>query len=280
MPFVNNFIQILLIGIGMHFWQGCQVQQQAAAVNSMDVHVNSLGQFETNEPAKYLLRPFDSTYGGDFLLYDELQKYVIKGINKTGLVPTSNIDSANYIFYFDFGTSDPEKYEYEISEGVYNKIGTAKLSSKTDIYLNYYPGYTIMKTQRLNHSTTATYRTETRHGHINIYTHYFILSCFDREKMKSDFNTSVVWKMKADSQVRSKDIRIVMPYVIAGSHTLFGKNTGKAVTRQVYLSPEFYPEIFSNALAREETDMLLSDEEINIRKAIDNFQGKACPSAR
>jgi hypothetical protein len=269
---------ILQVIIPLLISNGCHIQQPASAVKSIELNLSSLGQLDVKQQSKYLLRPFDSTYGGDYLLYNELQEYVIRGINQMGLIPTSNIDSAAYIFYFDFGVSAPEKYEFEITEGVYNKIGTAEFYGTTDIYLNYYPGYTFLKRQNLNHSTTATFRTETRRSHINLFTHYIILSCFDRNKMATDFNTSVIWKMKADAQVSNNDLRVVIPYLVAGSHSLFGKNTGKSISRQVYLNPEFYPSILGSPVSLRDPLTLISDDELKITNAKSALKGKGLPT--
>jgi hypothetical protein len=263
----------------------CQVHQPTAKVSTIKVNISSIGEEIPSSQLKYVLRPFDSTYCGDYLLFRELQDYVIRGINRLGLTQTNAIDSADYVFFFDYGISDPEKYAFEITEGIYTRIGKINVDSRSSTEFNYYPGYTTVKTALIKESTTSTYSSVTRHGHVKVYTHYILLSCFDRRKMNSDFNTSILWKMKADAETTSNDTRIVLPYLIAGSHTLFGKNTGKLISRDVYLKPDFYPEIFGYAATTKKVtpeEVELSDDELKIKKAAsaDTNKGNRLQSIR
>lgn len=256
----------------------CKVQQPVDKAETLRVNISSLGEEIQSSRLKYVLRPFDSTYCGDYLMFRELQDYVIRGINRLGLRQTTDIDSADYVFFFDYGISDPERYEYEITNGIYTSIGQISADSRSSTKFNYYPGYTTVKNAIIYGSTTTSFSSYTQHSHVKVYTHYILLSCFDRLKMNSDFNTSILWKMKADAETSNNDMRIVIPYLIAGSHTLFGKNTGKLISRDVYLKSDFYPEIFSypfntNKVTDEKVE--ISDEELKIKKAAskENIKG-------
>jgi hypothetical protein len=107
----------------------CSASRNLENGNNTNIQIDSYGQ-ESIGDKKYILFPYDSVINSNYLLYTELSGYVDKTLSIKGYTKVGTIDSASYIIFLKYGTSDPKNFEQEIYIPIYGQTGIASSNTR------------------------------------------------------------------------------------------------------------------------------------------------------
>lgn len=189
--------------------------------------VDSYGNEKEDIQKTVIILPYDSTMLENYLQYEQFARYVTKEISTKNYQVVGQIDSANLVIFIKYGTSDKELFERDVYLPIYGQTGNAVYTTFTNKDLRFYPGAIIQnslsqtfRNPEYGISGSAPYKTSEY-----FYSHYLIISAFNKLTMATDFKRSLKWKVISKIETQDRDIRRQFPYLVISAGQFMGKDS-------------------------------------------------------
>lgn len=207
------------------------VASSCATTKTFLVQIDSIGNNAYHEEKTYIFVPTEKDVKADDLRFIEYTGYIEKVLSKKGYTKVDSAQDANIIVYVMYGVGDPQQHQYAYSVPVYGQIGVVPHppasghgpgpgnppeSFHKAPFGHFSPVYGIIG------STT----------HYESYVTYFRyckIEAFDLKLLKENDVEKQLWSTVITSTGASDDLRLMMPYMIAGAQDYIATDTGKKV---------------------------------------------------
>jgi len=181
------------------------------------VDVNSLGNDKGIEKT-YIILP-STNVADNKLMFNEVKGYIVKMLSSKGYKLVDDYKIANLVLLVNYGIGEPQRITSTYSMPIFGQTGVS--SSTTIGSSTYYrPSYGI---------TGSTTSTSTR---IEYRRHLDIIA-FDNQAFINNNKEVQLWHTSAVSSGSSKDLREVIPFMVAAIKGYVGTDTRKIIETRI-----------------------------------------------
>lgn len=271
----NRFIQFSFL-LGFLLIQSCRNQEVVYSAKQKTspkpdptilTFIDSYGDENRLSGKRYFLLPYDSIDLGNYLQYELFESYVKKELSQRNYQRVSQFDSADCVIFFKYGSSDKQVFQRDIYLPIYGQTGNSVSFVDYGGQLRYYPWSGIYNTQSVT-TTTAQYgiASEVPYKTTEYYfSHYLILSAFERSTMRQDFKRSLKWKLITRLDSKDHDLRRLFPYLVISAGPYVGKDSRQEVSSSISIKDRKY-----NWLVNNLPDEYLNQKTINMENGVLN----------
>jgi hypothetical protein len=162
------------------------------------------------------------------LEFKKYKEYLKRALTELNYFVSDNMNNSDGILVIDYGLSTPQKNI--ISKPIYGQTGISSSSYTSSCISNYCSG----STNYIPKNGITGYKTETE----ITYTKNLNLTLYRKTKNNSLSDENILWKTDIISSGSSNDLKLIIPYLIAGSIDIIGKDLDSKKTVTIYENDE------------------------------------------
>lgn len=177
--------------------------------------VDALATGEAQGKRRFVILPGNREVSAQDLQFIEFKGYVEKALLNRGYVKAGQLQDGDVVLFLNYGSGEPQVQQYSYDVPVMGNFG----------YYPYYRRYGFYSS--MNYGYTQHIETYT------VYKRYLMLEAYDMAAYLQHQTPIQLWKINAQSQGQSNDLRLIFPYMVTAMQPYLGTNTGHMVTVKV-----------------------------------------------
>ena len=220
MPCISRKTRNLALIFAVALLSGCGVR--------FKMRVDSIASPLAHQSRTYILMPGQQDVSSDDLHFKEFASIVDTALALRGFSKASSENVADMAVLLSYGVSEPETVSSTYSRPIYGRIGGGTSHYSGSISgsggTSHYSG-TVYES-----SSFGVVGSSTHTRHVTIYHRFLELEALVLNESREAQEATPIWKTTVVSSGSSGDMRLVFPYLVAGSLEYLAKDTRKAVT--------------------------------------------------
>ncbi len=216
-----------------------------SSCSSYTAYVNTYGSDDNITNKSFYLVKSEKMKDVSDLEFNEISKWVIKGLTRNGYYLSPDIKKANVIIALEYKVGDPDK---KLGTGtIYNYGVTGTLYTNTTSNITYNPltnSFNVNSVQIKTPSYGITGATPYNYQYTT-YNVSIIIEALNGEQ----FNNNImqpIWRTEITDENRTNDLRHEIPYYMFAALYHLGKNTGSKLFIKFYYPTEEYDNFIYN----------------------------------
>jgi len=204
-------IKILTLGMVVSFMlTACATSPQTMQVRS---DVDALATVDALTKRRFAILPGNKDIREQDLQFIEFKTYVEKALIKRGFVKVDILQDGDVVLFLNYGVGEPQSHQYSYDVPVWYDMG-------------FYPYY---RRYRFYSGMSGYYYTQRIESYM-VYKRYLNLEAYDMAAYLQQQAPKQLWRINVQSQGRSNDLRLTLPYMVAAMQPYLGTNTQHMVS--------------------------------------------------